>query len=93
MKNVPSALKSVSLIVVRGGVAPSFELSAIAQTTHSNHGLKRNILPPGFPRSHALHKDGFRLQITHGFRGRQRPGEPLEAINVQAGKDFGRKEF
>src|SRR5580700_5632544 len=47
LKSVPSALKSVSLMVVRGGVAASFELSA---RTHSRHNRRRNIRPPGKPR-------------------------------------------
>src|SRR3984893_3249548 len=48
LKRVPSALKSVSLMVVRGGVAPSLDLSA---RTHSRHDRKRNIRPPQIPAS------------------------------------------
>ena len=73
-------------MVVRGGVAPNFELSAPLQSraTHSNRGLKRNILPPGL---------GFRLQVTHGFPWHAADGQRLRRINFQARKDFGREEF
>src|SRR5277367_3440380 len=52
LKRDPSALKSVSLMVVRGGVAPSFELGVRVHSTrtHSRHNRRRNIRPPGKPR-------------------------------------------
>ena len=88
LKRVPSALKSVSLMVVRGGVASSFELSARRTVrTHSSHDLKRNILTSRQTR-------GFRLQVTHGLGVRSADARALPArVNFQRGKDFGREEF
>src|SRR5277367_3611160 len=87
LKNVPSALKSVSLTVVRGGVAPSFELSARLHRTktHSRHNRKRNIRPPGKPRNPAPAYS--RLRRSRGLT------RVLGRANFQRGKDFGWEEI
>src|ERR1700689_2182920 len=82
LKNVPSALKSVSLIVVRGGVAPNFEPSA---RTHSRYGSRRNIQPPGKSRIPA---PGY-----SGLTSTKQPSDARKPINFRPGKDFGRRNF
>src|SRR5665213_3866264 len=87
LNKVPSALKSVSLMVVRGGVAPSFELGSKVHSTrtHSRHNRRRNIRPPGKPRIPA---PGY----SRPARARKLTFAPSR-VNFRRGKDFGREEI
>ncbi len=90
LKNVPSALKSVSLMVVRGGVAPSFELSAKVHSTRT-HSRPRSETEHSASRHIPCMDSGFRVLMDS--RRHEADRAPLERINFRRGKDFGREEF